>query len=80
MTQEINLTPKQILILKLIDRYRAKHGCSPTISEIAQSRKVSRPGVHEMVNDLIEKGALVRPKEHVARGLLLTKAGKGVLA
>ncbi len=76
---ELTLTPKQLKIVRLIDAGRRRNGYSPTITELAEARKVSRPSVHEMVNTLIEKGALSRARSNVARGLLLTKACKGGL-
>jgi len=56
----MNLTPKQLRILKLIRDWRVRHGYSPTMQELADEIGVSKVTVFEHVEALIKKGALVR--------------------
>ena len=56
----MNLTPKQLRILKLIRDSRVRHGYSPTMQELADHLGVSKVTVFEHVEALIKKGALVR--------------------
>ncbi|MFI4870631.1 MAG: LexA family protein, partial [Phycisphaerales bacterium JB061] len=54
----MNLTPKQLRILKLIRDWRVRHGYSPTMQELADEIGVSKVTVFEHVEALIQKGAL----------------------
>lgn len=56
----MNLTPKQLKILKLIRDSRVRFGYSPTMQELADELGVSKVTVFEHVEALIKKGALVR--------------------
>lgn len=56
----MNLTPKQLRILKLIRDWRVRFGYSPTMQELADEIGVSKVTVFEHVEALIKKGALVR--------------------
>ena len=56
----MNLTPKQLKILKLIRDSRVRRGYSPTMQELADQLDVSKVTVFEHVEALIKKGALVR--------------------
>ncbi len=56
----MNLTPKQLRILKLIRDCRVRNGYSPTMQELADELGVSKVTVFEHVEALIKKGALVR--------------------
>src|SRR5690606_15587891 len=56
----MNLTPKQLKILKLIRDWRVRSGYSPTMQELADELGVSKVTVFEHVEALIRKGALVR--------------------
>ena len=56
----MNLTPKQLRILKLIRDWRVLHGYSPTMQELADEIGVSKVTVFEHVEALIQKGALTR--------------------
>jgi repressor LexA len=56
----MNLTPKQLTILKLIRDSRVRSGYSPTMQELADQLNVSKVTVFEHVEALIKKGALVR--------------------
>lgn len=66
----INLTPKQLRVLKLIRDTRRQRGVSPTMQEIADEVGVSRVTVFEHVEALIAKGALIR-EANKARSLLI---------
>ena len=68
----MNLTPKQLRILKIIQEGRERNGYSPTMQEIADEIGVSKVTVFEHVEALIEKGAL-RRTPHRARSLEVTK-------
>ena len=56
----MNLTPKQLRILKIIRDSRVTRGFSPTMQEIAKELGVSKVTVFEHIEALIRKGALVR--------------------
>lgn len=56
----MNLTPKQLNILKLIRDYRITRGYSPTMQELADELGISKVTVFEHVEALIKKGALHR--------------------
>ena len=56
----MNLTPKQLRILKLIRDSRVRKGYSPTMQELADEIGVSKVTVFEHVEALIKKGALTR--------------------
>jgi len=56
----MNLTPKQLRILKLIRDWRVRYGYSPTMQELADEIGVSKVTVFEHVEALIKKRALIR--------------------
>ena len=56
----MNLTPKQLYILRRIRDERMTHGYSPTMQELADELDVSKVTVFEHVEALIKKGALLR--------------------
>lgn len=56
----MNLTPKQLKVLRIVRDSRRKLGYSPTMQEIADELRVSKVTVFEHVEALIEKGALHR--------------------
>lgn len=58
----INLTAKQILVLRFFRDYREEYGLSPTLEEAAAALGVSKITVHEHVTQLIKKGAVRRDK------------------
>ena len=66
----MNLTPKQLKILRLIRDHRITHGYSPTMQELADDLGVSKVTVFEHVEALIKKGAL-RREPNKARSLSL---------
>jgi repressor LexA len=66
----MNLTPKQMRVLRLIDSYRRSKGYSPTMQELADQLGVSKVTVFEHVEALIKKGALERDSNK-ARSLTL---------
>jgi len=68
----MNLTPKQMRILKIIRDCRTRHGYSPTLQEIADEIKVSKVTVFEHVEALIKKGALIRDANK-ARSLVINE-------
>lgn len=68
----MNLTPKQLRILKLIRDWRVLHGYSPTMQELADEIGVSKVTVFEHVEALIQKGALTR-EPNKARSLSIAE-------
>ena len=68
----MNLTPKQLRILKLIRDWRVRHGFSPTMQELADEIGVSKVTVFEHVEALIKKGALTR-EANKARSLSIAE-------
>lgn len=56
----MNLTPKQLDILRRIRDERVTHGYSPTMQELADELDVSKVTIFEHVEALIKKGALLR--------------------
>jgi repressor LexA len=68
----MNLTPKQLRILKLIRDWRVRRGYSPTMQELADEIGVSKVTVFEHVEALIKKGALVR-EPNKARSLSIAE-------
>jgi repressor LexA len=67
----MNLTPKQMKVLRIVRDTRKKMGYSPTMQEIADELRVSKVTVFEHVEALIEKGALQRDANK-ARSLTLS--------
>ena len=68
----MNLTPKQLKVLKLISEHRKLRGLSPTMQELSDALNVSRVTVFEHVQALIKKGALKREPNR-ARSLSLAE-------
>lgn len=68
----MNLTPKQLNILKLVRDSRVRRGYSPTMQELADALGVSKVTVFEHVEALIKKGALVR-EPNKARSLAIAE-------
>jgi repressor LexA len=66
----MNLTPKQLEVLRCIVRFRNKNGYSPTLAELAERLGVSKVTVFEHIVALEKKGAVRRDK-HKARSLEL---------
>jgi len=71
-SKPMNLTPKQLRILKLIRDSRVRRGYSPTMQELADEIGVSKVTVFEHVEALIKKGALVRERNK-ARSLSIAE-------
>ncbi len=59
---KINLTEKQIRVLRFFRDYREENGLSPTLEEAASALGVSKITVHEHVTQLNKKGAVHRDK------------------
>ena len=66
----MNLTPKQLEVLRCIVRFRNRNGYSPTLAELADRLGVSKVTVFEHIGALERKGAVRRDK-HKARSLEL---------
>ena len=67
----MNLTPKQLRVLKLVRESRRRNGYSPTMQELADELGVSKVTVFEHVESLIKKGALER-ESNKARSLTVS--------
>ncbi|MCX5685373.1 MAG: MarR family transcriptional regulator [Planctomycetota bacterium] len=51
----MNLTPRQLDIVKFIRTYAAEHEYAPTMQEIADHLGVSRPTVFEHIEALVSR-------------------------
>jgi len=58
----MNLTPRQLEIVKFIRTYVAEHEYAPTMQEIADHLGVSRPTVFEHIEALETRGAIKRQR------------------
>ena len=67
----MNVTPRQLDILRLIRDFRSNRGFSPTMQELADQLGVSKVTVFQHIEALVEKG-LIRKSRHKARSLALT--------
>ena len=56
----MNLTPRQLEIVKFIRTYIAEHEYAPTMQEIADHLGVSKPTVFEHIEALEARGAITR--------------------
>lgn len=54
----MNLTARQLQIVKYIYKYRKRNGLAPTLAEIAGELGISKVTVHEHIAQLEKKGAL----------------------
>ncbi len=68
----MNLTPKQLEVLKRVAEHRAEQGYSPTMQELADHLGVSKVTVFERVESLVRKGALER-EPNKARSLSIAE-------
>ena len=68
----MNVTPRQMDILRLIRDSRVNRGFSPTMQELADKLGISKVTVFQHVEALEEKG-LLRRSRHRARSLALTE-------
>ena len=59
---KINLTQKQINVLRFFRDFRAERGISPTLEEAARELGVSKITIYEHLNQLVKKGAVRRDK------------------
>lgn len=71
-------TPRGRELLEFIDRFERSKNFAPTLYEMAESLKVSRTRVVQLVADLVEK-KLVDADPGKARTVHLTPAGAAVL-
>ena len=58
----MNLTPRQLEIVKFMRRYVAEHQIGPTMQEIADHLGVARPTVFEHIEAMERRGALTRQR------------------
>jgi repressor LexA len=75
---EIQITPRQLEILKIIAKFEASRCYSATMAELAQAAGVSRTTAFEHTASLRKKGLLVKSKGR-ARCLKLTEPGSRLL-
>jgi repressor LexA len=71
----MDLTPRQLEILRFIPRFRQQNGYGPTLEEIAQELGVSKVTVHEHVGHLRKKRVLAGSRG-ARRGLDLSAAAR----
>lgn len=72
----MNLTPRQLEIVKFIRDFTARHDYAPTMQEIAEHLGVSRPTVFEHLTALHARGAL--KKDRARRSVRLSPELAGV--
>jgi repressor LexA len=58
----MNLTPRQLEIVKFMRKYAAEHEYAPTMQEIADHLGISRPTVFEHIEALEARGAITRQR------------------
>ncbi|MFC1707236.1 transcriptional repressor LexA [Planctomycetota bacterium] len=68
----MNLTPKQLEIVRFIVAYRERKGLAPTLEEIARELGVSKITVYEHVAQLERKGAVTKQK-YQSRSLVVNE-------
>ena len=69
----MNLTPKQLEVVRVIWQHRKKHGLAPSLSEIATALGVTKITAWEHVGLLEKKGAILREK-YQKRSLRLSRS------
>ena len=69
------LRPRQIEILRLIEDYRRRYGCSPTLQEIGEILQLSKVTIFEHVEALVEK-KILRRQRNKARSLIINPGYK----
>lgn len=62
------MTPKQLEVLKFVEDYASRNGCSPTLQEIADRLKVSKVTVLSHLRNL-EKGRHLKRSYYRRRGI-----------
>ena len=72
IAEGLALTPKRMEMLRFIRDYKASHGYSPTMQEIADEFGITKVTVFEHIGVLQEKGLVYRMR-HKARSLELTE-------
>lgn len=74
-----NITPKQKECLEVIAEFMSQNGYSPTLAQVGEVLSQSAVSVHRKVNQLAQRGFLVkrRRKRHYLR---LTKKAQALLA
>jgi len=76
------VTPRQMQVVRFIDRFRRERGYGPSLGEIGRAIGGARPTIHELIRRCVEHGFLVRggPNEFrswdIAPGITLPPEGK----
>ncbi len=78
MGRDIQITPKQLEMLRQVEKFLRNQCYSATIGELAAALNISRTTAYEHIAGLREKGLLVRSTGK-ARCLRLTRAGERLL-
>jgi repressor LexA len=74
--QNINLTPKQLLVLREIQNFENNTYCSATIAELAKKLNLSRSTVFEHIAELRNKGLLTTAKGRARCSRLTARASR----
>lgn len=61
------MTPKQAAVLRFLVQYRAQHGISPTLQEMATAMGISKVSIYERIDALAAKGYIVRNEGMLSR-------------
>lgn len=73
------VAPRQLDILRLIERSITARGFPPTYTEMASELGLCRPTIHEHISRLVAKDMLIR-SAYTERGIALTDAARAELA
>ena len=75
----IQLTPRQLQLLQMIDSFQQNRCYSPTLSEMASQLNISRSTVFEHLAELRRKG-LLSGYQNKARSLKVSSQGQELLS
>ena len=76
---EIQLTPRQLQLLKMVARFQENRCYSPTLAEMASELRISRSTVYEHIGELQRKG-LLSDSANKARSLKVSSRARRLLS
>ena len=75
----IQLTPRQLQLLRMVARFQQNRCCSPTLAEMASELNISRSTVYEHIAELRKKG-LLSDSPNKARSLKVSTEARRLLS
>jgi repressor LexA len=75
----IQLTPRQLQLLRMVARFQQNRCCSPTLAEMASELNISRSTVYEHIAELRKKG-LLSDSPNKARSLKVSTEARKLLS